>query len=232
MVYFDLFNCFICIVKRQTIYFFRLVQEYPLATVKSLANQDRAENQLTALAFVYSEIDFQAFANVFERIKNNYGGLQEKGGNFYDCGSGCGKALFAAAMFHTFDMCVGIELLDHLYEASMELKNKWRVEILPFLDSEKASTQIDFRKADFMSADLSDATVVFANSIGYDSTMMDALANNARINNNIIEIEKMKAGSFFITVTKRLPSPLWIVLEHEKYKTSCGEVTFYIQQKN
>lgn len=158
-----------------------MVQDYPLATVKALANQDRAEKQLTALAFVYSEIDFQAFANVFEKIITNYGGLQEKGGNFYDCGSGCGKALFAAEMFHTFDTCVGIELLDHLYDASVEMKNKWRVEILPFLDSEKASTQIDFRKADFTTVDLSDATVVFANSIGYDSSMMDALANNSRI---------------------------------------------------
>lgn len=42
----------------------------------------------------------------------------------------------------------------------------------------------------------------------------------------------MKSGTFFITLSKKLPSPLWIILQHEKYTTSIGEITFYIQQKN
>lgn len=41
----------------------------------------------------------------------------------------------------------------------------------------------------------------------------------------------MKKGSFFITLTKRLPTTDFEVLEYEMYKMSWGEATIYIMQK-
>lgn len=41
----------------------------------------------------------------------------------------------------------------------------------------------------------------------------------------------MKKGSFFITLTKRLPSKDFAVLEFEMYKMSWGEATIFIMQK-
>lgn len=41
----------------------------------------------------------------------------------------------------------------------------------------------------------------------------------------------MKKGSFIITLTKRLPSPDFAVLEFEMYRMSWGEATIFIMQK-
>lgn len=41
----------------------------------------------------------------------------------------------------------------------------------------------------------------------------------------------MKKGSFFITLTKRLPSPDFTILEYELNKMSWGEATIFIMQK-
>lgn len=41
----------------------------------------------------------------------------------------------------------------------------------------------------------------------------------------------MKKGSFFITMTKRLPSAEFEILEYEMYRMSWGEATVFISQK-
>jgi hypothetical protein len=41
----------------------------------------------------------------------------------------------------------------------------------------------------------------------------------------------MKKGSFFITMTKRLPSSEFEILEYEMYRMSWGEATVFISQK-
>ena len=51
---------------------------------------------------------------------------------------------------------------------------------------------------------------------------MQALASRA---------DNMKPGSFFITFTKRLPSPKWEILEHESHRMSWGAATVYIQRR-
>ena len=41
----------------------------------------------------------------------------------------------------------------------------------------------------------------------------------------------MKKGSFFITMTKRLPSSEFEILEYEMYRMSWGEATVFVSQK-
>ena len=41
----------------------------------------------------------------------------------------------------------------------------------------------------------------------------------------------MKKGSFFITLTRRLPSSEFQLLEYEMYRMSWGEATVFILQK-
>ena len=41
----------------------------------------------------------------------------------------------------------------------------------------------------------------------------------------------MKKGSFFITMTKRLPSSEFEILEYEMYRMSWGEATVFVMQK-
>lgn len=41
----------------------------------------------------------------------------------------------------------------------------------------------------------------------------------------------MKKGSFFVSLTKRLPCKDFVVLDFEMYKMSWGEATIFIMQK-
>ena len=41
----------------------------------------------------------------------------------------------------------------------------------------------------------------------------------------------MKKGTFFVTLTKRLPSQDFVVLEYEMHQMSWGGATVYIHQK-
>ncbi len=41
----------------------------------------------------------------------------------------------------------------------------------------------------------------------------------------------MKKGSFFLSLSKRLPCTDFVILEYELYKMSWGEATIFIMQK-
>eukprot|EP01034_Spumella_vulgaris_P037938 gene37938-46812_t len=70
--------------------------------------------------------------------------------------------------------------------------------------------------------DWRDADIVFANSTCYDETIMSKMAKIA---------SGMKKGSFVITLTKRLPSTDFTVIESDMHKMSWGEATIFVLQK-
>jgi tRNA G46 methylase TrmB len=90
------------------------------------------------------EISFESFAIAIEKIRKVYGKpdvghsgytgvLQQRGGLFYDIGSGTGKGVLAAAIAHEFASCIGIEVLEGLFVLSQDLlaayNNKGKVKL-------------------------------------------------------------------------------------------------------
>lgn len=67
---------------------------------------------------VYGEIEFLPFAKILHKLKG-YGGLQKPGGVFVDVGCGSGRPVFAAALYHDFDRCIGIEILEGLHQVGI-----------------------------------------------------------------------------------------------------------------
>jgi hypothetical protein len=57
------------------------------------------------------------------------------------------------------------------------------------------------------------------------------LAHSASAPCTIVILAGMRKGSFFITMTKRLPSSEFEILEYEMYRMSWGEATVFIMQK-
>ena len=47
------------------------------------------------------------------------------GGVFVDIGSGLGKGVLTGAFLHEFDECIGVEILEGLYQKSLELKEMY-----------------------------------------------------------------------------------------------------------
>lgn len=102
---------------------------HPTHKGKELSTAEReAKGIKTTSTLTYGEIRFEPFALAFQKIRDLYGGLQTPGTHkFVDLGSGTGKPVFAAALLHPWRQCVGIELLDSLYTASVEmLETSWK----------------------------------------------------------------------------------------------------------
>ncbi len=148
--------------------------------------------------------------------------MKEKGGKFYDLGSGTGKPVFAAALLHDFEKVTGIEILSGLHKTSLELLEKYKKDFKETMTEAKDKMKIEFVCGDFTKLDWTDASLLFANSTCYDGALMNELAEAAK---------NCKVGTFMITFTKKLPSPLWQVLEFQRYQQSWGEATVYIQKK-
>lgn len=101
-----------------------------------MSKKERDELNLKDSTLVYGEITFDMLGTVLEKIKKVYGKpnvgasgvsgtyhirvnnlilkppsfvgiIQSKGGIFYDLGSGTGKPVLAAAVYHNFDVCYG-----------------------------------------------------------------------------------------------------------------------------
>ncbi len=144
------------------------------------------------------------------QITNAYGGLsgRDAASNvFYDIGSGAGKPVFAAAMLCRWSKCVGIELLPGLHEVSKRALERWRdpdVATRCQLPEHARSATIDFVLADATKYNWSDATLWHANSTCFDEPMLKRLAEQA---------DNCKPGTFAITITKKIPSHQWRVLD-------------------
>ncbi|POM61821.1 hypothetical protein PHPALM_29105 [Phytophthora palmivora] len=74
--------------------------------------------------------------------------LINKGGNFYDIGSGCGKVAMAAALLHDFHKCCGIEVLDGLHAVALKVLDRWRYQMLDSLPATKIDVEVGFAKDD------------------------------------------------------------------------------------
>ena len=71
-------------------------------------------------SLTYGEVEFSTMAGVFKAIEEKYGGMPT-GGEFYDLGSGTGKGVISAALLHPFERVYGVEILQNLVNASLEL---------------------------------------------------------------------------------------------------------------
>jgi hypothetical protein len=142
-----------------------------------LSKNDRKEPSKRAdMTLTYGEIDFSSFADIIYKVKYEYKGLS--GGElFCDVGSGSGKAVFAAALLHNFQRCVGVEILLSLDAFAKECQLKWTGSV-----ANCHGTDIEFFGGSFLDTSLldwRDADFLFANSTCYSDDMMIAISELA-----------------------------------------------------
>ena len=214
---------------------------YPTELGKAKSSKQRQDEGLMDTNLVYSEILYDSFAVVIEKIKAKYGKpnigtsglggiIQRPGGRFYDLGSGTGKPCLAAAILHNFEVCIGVEKLKSLYETSLELLHDYDIKGKSRMPRE-FDTEIRYVHGDMLARDTlslsshnwQDGDVVFANSVCFDDETFHRLANIA---------VGMKKGSFFITYSERLPVADFTVVDVSIMMQSWGHAKVYIMQKN
>lgn len=206
-------------------FFDLVVAAYPSELGQRVSAAEREKRSLFDTPLTYGEAAFAALAITFQKIKRFYGGLRSRGGRFVDVGSGVGKAVFAAALLHDWDSCVGVELLEDLAAVSRTILARWK-ELVAAEELPRAArtSSIDFCDGDACAVDWgSDADFLFMNSTCFSDAMMLRLVTVA---------DRMKAGSWAVTFTKRLPSHDWAVLESQPFEqTWGGSATIFIHRK-
>lgn len=223
--------------------FDKFCDEFTTMKGQAASKRDRetAEDPVYKSAdYTYTEIEFKTIAVVIEKIRKVYGVpnvacsglsgvLQHKGGFFYDLGSGQGKTVIAASLLHEFDSCIGIEYLGSLVVAASDVERSYQTtkkQVSQIIADRDFDTHISMLFGDFMDfstcKDWTNGDVVFVNSTSFVDATMEKIAELAA---------GMRRGSFVVTMSKRLPSPLFTLLDYGMYPVSFGQATVYIQQK-
>lgn len=131
--------------------------------------------------------------------------------------------MFAAALTHDFEVCMGIEILSSLHEIAVNVLGVWRKDILKhLLGSKVVHTRFSFLYDDATLVTWSHADLVFMNSTCFDEILMAKLA---------IEAEKLRPGVVVLTATKPLPSSKFEQLERCSMKETWGEATIFVQRR-
>jgi hypothetical protein len=130
-----------------------LIERFPVKLGKEVSKNERESRNMEDTTLTYGEVEFASLGQTFYKIKNNFDGIPE--GTFYDLGSGTGKGCLSAALLHPFVKCVGIEILEGLYNTSLELKDTYSYSIDQYVADNPemflVKPAIGFIKADFFS---------------------------------------------------------------------------------
>jgi SAM-dependent methyltransferase len=187
---------------------------------KDLSRAERAALHISRASMTYGEVTWVGMANLLWSSQPHM--HLPSGGVFYDLGSGTGRAVFAAALLHDWDKCVGVELLEGLHGASLEILNRFNSDCQPKLPEQLQNAEIRFERASFLDFDWSDGDVVFANSTCFDAQLMLDLANSA---------ERLRPGAYIITLTKPLSAPYLKLIDSTAQVTSWGNATVHVHQR-
>ena len=87
-------------------------------------------------------------------------------------GSGTGRAVIGAALTYPFSKYIGIELLETLYKASIEIKQLFEKDY-----NNDKKPDIEFINGDFLKQDLSKSSVIFINSTTFSDKLLGDLAD-------------------------------------------------------
>ena len=203
--------------------FSRITENFPVSLGKQISKKERDDKNLVDTNLTYGEIDFHSLGEIFDTIRNRYGDITD-GGVFYDLGSGTGKGVIAAAVLHSFDRCVGIEILEGLHDISVQVKEVYEREMPAALAQNpqvfKKMPEVQTILGSFFEVDWTDASFIFANSTCFDIDTRNRISATA-----------VKPGTLGISLTKPLSSDHWKILESIRKRMSWGEATVFIQRK-
>jgi hypothetical protein len=194
---------------------------YPASVGARLSSAERQRRALSDPGLTYGESAFAPIAIALQKIERLYGGLSEPGGLLVDLGCGVGKALVAAGACRAWDECVGLETLRDLVDAAQALCARYAAAAAAAGGG--VAKKVTVARADVSAVDWSAADCVLINATCFSNALMERLA---------LVADRMASGSWAVTVTRRLPSAEWAVLEHQTFSMNDGgAATFYIHRK-
>lgn len=156
--------------------------------------------------FVYGEVDTTTLISILEQLK------LPKDAVFYDLGSGAGKQVLAAALYHPFKKAVGVEYFEELCQVSQAK--------LVLLNPEKEN--IEFIHGDYFNIDFSDGDCFLVNATCFTKEQWAQL---------IDKLLAIKPGSYIIVITKSVDNSGFKLLSEATESMSWGLATTRVYQR-
>ena len=150
-------------------YFNKFYSEKILEKAKKDAKIESESRKFIKDNFIYGEVNFRSISYILLYLSYKYG---IKEGYFFDLGSGTGRAIIGAALTYPFSKYIGIELLETLYKASIEIKQLFEKDY-----NNDKKPDIEFINGDFLKQDLSKSSVIFINSTTFSDKLLGDLAD-------------------------------------------------------
>lgn len=150
-------------------YFNKFYSEKILEKAKKDAKIESESRKFIKDNFIYGEVNFRSISYILLYLSYKYG---IKEGYFFDLGSGTGRAVIGAALTYPFSKYIGIELLETLYKASIEIKQLFEKDY-----NNDKKPDIEFINGDFLKQDLSKSSVIFINSTTFSDKLLGDLAD-------------------------------------------------------
>ena len=178
------------------------------------SRRERNERGLKDINLTYGEIEFKSFFQVFKWIQKTHkdkdpdcwhNAFNNPGGTFVDLGHGTGKGILSGAFMHQFERVWGIEILESLQNISVNLKSVYDT-YLAEVEAQQyeqifgwpvaSAPRFEVVLGDIMAIDWHDADMLFCNSTCFNANMMETIYQKTL---------KCKKGTWFVTMSKRLP---------------------------
>eukprot|EP00239_Pterosperma_sp_CCMP1384_P006223 CAMPEP_0197854014 /NCGR_PEP_ID=MMETSP1438-20131217/23880_1 /TAXON_ID=1461541 /ORGANISM="Pterosperma sp., Strain CCMP1384" /LENGTH=276 /DNA_ID=CAMNT_0043468623 /DNA_START=362 /DNA_END=1192 /DNA_ORIENTATION=+ len=230
MVHFDsIFNQWSLKTVRATALVGAIEQQAKQAKGDGAELEKRLETEWSVLAgenkkFVYGEISLITLAYCLHTYCS-----ASNMKNFYDLGSGNGRAVIAAAMQNlNFEKLVGVELLTGMHVMAEKALTQYNHEVRPVLgedgDDLRRRSEVSFVNGDFTdfdkSCDWSDGDVILCVSTCFP---VELLAQIETIASRVL-----KPGSIVITITKELKGDNFELLEKFKRMQGWGPSWMFV----
>ncbi len=191
-------------------------QLYDKMDGRALSLKGREDQELKSKSYVYGEVVPDSFYEMIQDAQPQPGQI------FYDLGSGTGKAVVLAHLFFDFSQCIGIELVDTLYNGSIDVLKQFDNEIKPTIAKEVENKQIKLIHGSFLDIDLRNADFVFMNSTCFQDDLMQLLE---------VKLEELRPHATVISLSKMLKSPAFQQYKHKLYEFSWGQATAFYHRK-
>ena len=149
--------------------------------------------------------------------------------SFYDLGCGCGKVVFAAALFFQFASSGGTEMLQGLTAAGKELAGRWKDDLAPTLPGTMAEVAVNIEGNDLLkSLEWEKASFFFLNGPTFTDHLLTQLSLKA--NGKAVRPE-----SVAIVVSRpwsQLDRDKWVLIAEDTLKMSWGaESKVFVYEK-
>ena len=171
-----------------------IVRKYTLSNSFKASHADRKDRtrDINSDSLGYGEVPFMTLALSLWKIHRDYGGIL-KDSIFYDLGSGAGKSVVAGAIgFPYFKQVIGIELLNELYEVSVDVLKTYHAT----MGTMTTTTMTTIPEVSTICGDLTqipwwkNGNVIFCNSLVFDDHLLSQLA---------LLLENVASGTFLIS---------------------------------